>query len=92
MQQKSTDKMDQMKDTQELAKKYEEHLVCQPPRGSSARYPRTVHQEEILQPELDPLKVNSTFPLSDLLNQPRDCYQIIGEDEAPLGDAIPSNL
>jgi hypothetical protein len=54
--------------------------------------PRTVRQEEILQPELDPLKVNSTFPLPDLPNQPRDCYQIIGEDEASLGDALPTNL
>jgi hypothetical protein len=55
-------------------------------------YPRTVRQEEFLQPELDPLKVNSTFPLPDLSNQPRDYYQIIGEDEASLGDAIPTNL
>jgi hypothetical protein len=55
-------------------------------------YPRTVLQEEILQPELDPLKVNSTFPLPDLPNQPRDFYQIIGEDEVSLGDAIPMNL
>jgi hypothetical protein len=30
--------------------------------------------------------------LPDLLNQPRDCYQIIGEDEVSLGDAIPTNL
>jgi hypothetical protein len=49
-------------------------------------------QEGFLQLELDPLKVNSTFPLPDLPNQPRDCYQIIGEDEASLGDAIPTNL
>jgi hypothetical protein len=54
-------------------------------------YPRTVCQEEILQLELDPLNVNSTFPLPDLPNQPRDCYQIIGEDEASLGYAIPTN-
>jgi hypothetical protein len=33
------------------------------------------------------LKVNTSFPLPDLPNQPMDCYQIIGEDEAPLGDA-----
>jgi hypothetical protein len=44
------------------------------------------------QPEPYLLKVNTTFPLPDLLNQPRDCYQIIGEDEAPLGDAMPTNL
>jgi hypothetical protein len=55
-------------------------------------YQRTLRQEEFLQPELDPLKVNSIFPLPDLPNQPRDCYQIIGEDEAFLGDAIPTNL
>jgi hypothetical protein len=55
-------------------------------------YPWTVYQEEILQPEVDPLKVNSTFPLPDLPHQPRDFYQIISEDEVYLGDAIPSNL
>jgi hypothetical protein len=55
-------------------------------------YPRTIHQEKFLQPKLDPLKVNSTLPLPDLPNQPRDCYQIIGEDEASLEDAIPTNL
>jgi hypothetical protein len=55
-------------------------------------YPRTVRQEKFLQPELDPLEVNPTFPLPDLPNQPRDCYQIIGDDEASLGDAIPMNL
>jgi hypothetical protein len=44
------------------------------------------------QPELNLLKVNTTFPLPDLPNQPRDCYQIIGEGEAPLGDAMPTNL
>jgi hypothetical protein len=32
--------------------------------------------------ELDLLKVNTTFPLPDLPNQPRDCYQIIGEGES----------
>jgi hypothetical protein len=53
---------------------------------------RTVRQEKFLQLELDPLKVHSTFPLPDLSNQPRDCYQIIGEDEVSLGDAIPTNL
>jgi hypothetical protein len=55
-------------------------------------YPWTIRQEEFLQLELDALKVNSTFPLPDLPNQPRDCYKIIGEDEASLGDAIPTNL
>jgi hypothetical protein len=39
-------------------------------------YPWIVRQEKFLQPELNPLKVNSTFPLLDLPNQPRDCYQI----------------
>jgi hypothetical protein len=42
--------------------------------------------------KLDLLKVNTTFPLPDLENQPMDCYQIIGEDEARLGDAMPMNL
>jgi hypothetical protein len=55
-------------------------------------YPQTVRQEKILQPKLDHLKVNSTFPLPGLPNQLRDCYQIIGEDEVSLGDAIPTNL
>jgi hypothetical protein len=67
-------------------------LVCQAPRGPSTMYPRTVHQEEFLQPEPDLLKVNTTFPLPDLPNQPRDCYQIIGEGEVPLGDAMPTHL
>jgi hypothetical protein len=71
---------------------HEEHLGCQAPRGPSAMYTRTVRWEEFLQPELDPLKVTSTFPLPDLPNQPRDCNQIIGEYEASLGDAIPMNL
>jgi hypothetical protein len=53
---------------------------------------RTVRQEKFLQPELNPLKVNSTFPLLDLPNQPSDCYKIIGEYEESLGDAIPTNL
>jgi hypothetical protein len=50
---------------------------------------RVVHRQQ-LEPDL--LKVNSSSPLPDLPNQPRDCYQIIGEGEAPLGDAIPTSL
>jgi hypothetical protein len=50
---------------------------------------RTVRREGFLQPEPDLLKVNPSFPLPDFPNQPRDCYKIIGEDEASLGDAIP---
>jgi hypothetical protein len=45
---------------------------------------RTVHQGEqtvrvVPRQQLEPglLKVNTTFPLPDLPNQPRDCYQII---------------
>jgi hypothetical protein len=53
---------------------------------------QTVHQEDFLRPELKFPKVNTPFPLPDLPNQPRESYQIIGEDEAPLGDAIPRNL
>jgi hypothetical protein len=49
-----------------------------------------VVRRQQLEPDL--LKVNTTFPLPDLPNQPRDCYQIIGEGEVPLGDAIPANL
>jgi hypothetical protein len=49
---------------------------------------RIVCQEDFLQPELEFPKVNTSFPLPDLPNQPRDCYQILGEDEASLGDAI----
>jgi hypothetical protein len=53
---------------------------------------RTIHQvrTKLLEPDLP--KVKPPFPFPDLSNQPRDCYQIIGEDEAPLGDAIPTNL
>jgi hypothetical protein len=42
--------------------------------------------------ELDLMKVNTSFPLPDLPNQPMDYYQIIGEGEAPLADAMPTNL
>jgi hypothetical protein len=62
------------------------------PRGQSAQGPRMVRQARRQQTEPDLLKVNTSFPLPDLPNQPRDCYQIIGEDEAPLGDVIPTNL
>jgi hypothetical protein len=71
---------------------HEEHLGCPAPRGPSAMYPQTVCQEKFLQPELDPLNVKCTFPLPDLPNQSRDCYQIIGEYEASLRDVIPTNL
>jgi hypothetical protein len=63
-----------------------------PLRGPSAWDLRTVRQERRQQPELDPLKVNPSFLLFDLLNQPRESYQIIGEGEVPLGDAMPMNL
>jgi hypothetical protein len=42
--------------------------------------------------ELDPLNVNSSFPSPNLSNQPKACYQIIGEGEVSLGDDIPTNL
>jgi hypothetical protein len=42
--------------------------------------------------ELDLLKVNTTFPLPDIPNQPIDCNKILVEGEAPLGDAMPMNL
>jgi hypothetical protein len=57
----------------------------------STRGAWTVHMVRRQQLEPDLLKVNSSFPLPDVPNQPRDCYQIIGEGEAPLGDAIPMN-
>jgi hypothetical protein len=38
------------------------------------------------------LKVNTIFPLPDLPKHLRDFYQIIGEDEVSLGDAIPTNM
>jgi hypothetical protein len=63
-----------------------------PPHGPSTRGARTVRVVHRQQLELDLLKVNTTFPLPDLSNQPMDCYQIIGEGEAPLGDAMPTNL
>jgi hypothetical protein len=65
---------------------------CQAPRGPSARHLWTVCQEIYLQLELEFPKVNTSFPLPDLPNQPRDSYQIICEGEVPLGDAIPMNL
>jgi hypothetical protein len=54
--------------------------------------PRTVRVVRKKQLEPDLLKVNTSFPLPDLPNQPRDCYQIIGEGEAPLRDALPTKL
>jgi hypothetical protein len=45
-----------------------------------------------LQPEPDILKVKPSSPLPNLPNQQKESYQIIGEDEAPLGDAMPMNL
>jgi hypothetical protein len=61
------------------------------PCGLSAPTRQTIRQlrTEQLEPEL--LKINTSFPFPDLPNQPRDYYQIIGEDEAPLEDAIPMN-
>jgi hypothetical protein len=53
---------------------------------------RTVCQECFLQPELKFPKVKTSFPLPNLPNQPRESYQIVGEDEVPLGDAMPTNL
>jgi hypothetical protein len=55
-------------------------------------HPWTVRQEDFLHPEPDLLKVKPSSPLPDLPNQPRENYQIIGEDESPIGDAIPMNL
>jgi hypothetical protein len=62
------------------------------PRGQSAQGPWTVCQARRQHNEPDHLKVNTSFPLPDHRNQPRDYYQIIGEDEVPLGDAMPTNL
>jgi hypothetical protein len=60
---------------------------------------RTVHHAPMdrlpggfLQPEPNLLEVKPSSPLPDLPNQPMDCDQIIGEGEAPLGDAMPTNL
>jgi hypothetical protein len=83
--------MDRMKDTQELVKNT---MNCWPKASSrtvrqGARTVRVVRRQHL---ELDLLKVNTTLPLPDLPNQPMDCYQIIGEGEAPLGDAMPTNL
>jgi hypothetical protein len=47
---------------------------------------------QIEQPKLDLYKVISIFSSPDLLDQPRDCYQIIREYEASQGDAMPMNL
>jgi hypothetical protein len=76
--------MDRTKDTQELVKNT---MNCW--LKSSSRTVRVVRRQQL---ELNLLKVNTTFPLPDLPNQPMDCYQIIGEGEAPLGDAMPTNL
>jgi hypothetical protein len=54
------------------------------------RWTVCVVRTEQLEPEL--LKVNTSFPLPDLPNQPRGCYQITSEDEASLGGAILTNL
>jgi hypothetical protein len=63
-----------------------------PPRGPYAVTERTVHHVRTEQPELNPLKVISSFLSPDFPNQPMDCYQIIEEDEASLEDAVPTNL
>jgi hypothetical protein len=42
--------------------------------------------------EPDLLNVNTSSPLPDVPNQLRESYQIIGEGEVPLGDAMPMNL
>jgi hypothetical protein len=72
--------MDQTKDTKELAMNTKNTWL----KASS----RTVRQEH----ELDPLKVNPSFILPNLSNQPRQSYQILGEGEVPLVDVIPTNL
>jgi hypothetical protein len=63
-----------------------------PPRRFSMRSWRTARHARTEQPELDLLKVNSSFPSPDLSNHPMDCNRIIGENEASLGDAIPTNF
>jgi hypothetical protein len=63
-----------------------------PPRGPSTRGAQAVRVVRRTQPELDLLKVNTSFPPPDHSNQPRDCYRIIGEGEAPLGDAMRTNF
>jgi hypothetical protein len=81
VQQKSTCKMDRMKSMQEHAKNTMNWWLKTSSRTvrQGARTVRVVRRQ---QPELDLLKVNTSFPLPDLPNQPRDCYQIIGEGEA----------
>jgi hypothetical protein len=77
---------------EELDKLLAESLLADRPpgvHGSSAWIVSAVRRQQ-LEPDL--LMVNTTFPLPDLLNQPRDCYQITDEGEVPLGDAIPTNL
>jgi hypothetical protein len=83
--------MDRMKDTQELAMNTKNTWAV----GSS----RTVRHAPadrppggFMQPEPDLLEVKPSSPSPDLPNQPKDFCQIIGEGEAPLGDAIPTNL
>jgi hypothetical protein len=83
-QQKALDKTDRNEVTQELAKNMMNYYL-----EASSRTVRVVRRQ---QPKLNLLKVNSTFPLPDLPNQPRYCYQIIGEGEVALGDAIPTNM
>jgi hypothetical protein len=87
LQLKITYSTDRMKDTQELTTNTKNSLLG------------TVRQARVegspggfLQPELEFPKVNTSFPLPDLPNQPRESYQIIGEDETSLGDAIHTNL
>jgi hypothetical protein len=84
--------MEGMKDKQELTTNTKNTWAVRILADRPARTRGLSVRRNFLQPEPDLLKVNTTFPLPDLPNQPRDFYQIIGEGEAPLGDAMPTNL
>jgi hypothetical protein len=84
--------MDRTKEHARTRDEHDEQPGCEAPRGLFTMHMWTVRQEGFLQPEADHAKVKPSSPLPDLPNQPRDCYQIIGEDEAALGDPIPTNL
>jgi hypothetical protein len=91
VQQKSTDKMDRTKGEEEHMKNSTKCWLKASLR-TFRHGRRTAHVVRRQQLEPDLLEVNTTFPLPDLPNQPRESYEIIGEDEVPLGDAIPTNL
>jgi hypothetical protein len=83
--------MDPTKDTQEFAKNMKNTWAVRlladcPPR------PHRLSARRNLVTRARPLGGQTFLPLPDLPLKPRERYQIIGDNEAPLGDAIPTIL